>query len=346
MPGYLQNQARITQIKSVYTPNQVANYLSAIKFEPTTSEDDIVNARFTTSVENLERIMRNHLLTFPWENTMMHYAPDHKMDVSANGLYERFIHRAQGGSYCFGQNGLLLEILRGLGYRAYSGSARVNRNFQQPELVPAYGSLNHMVLFVQPGADGSETFFVDVGFGAYGLVRPIPLSDSQDDWVYGAFPGEAHRFTRTLPFHSSLDPASNPAQKKWNLEVGTAENGVLDLNNPWKRLYSFTEEEFTQNDYEDANIAVSQTAEVTLFTENVLAVKYALDTSGVNPESDLCRLILYGKEVRKNGQAGSEVLRTLEKEHERLDALKQLFGIEISQAGIGNIQGRRPALPV
>lgn len=39
------------------------------------------------------------------------------MDVSPAGVYERMVVQRKGGSYCFGQNGLLLGMLRGLGYR-------------------------------------------------------------------------------------------------------------------------------------------------------------------------------------------------------------------------------------
>lgn len=38
------------------------------------------------------------------------------MDVSIEGLFDRLVKRRMG-SYCFGQNGLLLEMLRGLGFR-------------------------------------------------------------------------------------------------------------------------------------------------------------------------------------------------------------------------------------
>jgi arylamine N-acetyltransferase len=38
------------------------------------------------------------------------------MDVTANGAFRRLVEERKG-SYCFGQNGLLLGMLRGLGYR-------------------------------------------------------------------------------------------------------------------------------------------------------------------------------------------------------------------------------------
>ena len=43
---------------------------------------------------------------------------DHLMDVTSQGLFQRLVVDRKGyGSYCFGHNGLFLDILRGLGYR-------------------------------------------------------------------------------------------------------------------------------------------------------------------------------------------------------------------------------------
>lgn len=119
------------------------------------------------------------------------------MDVSPEAVYDRFIHDAKG-SYCFGQNTLLLGVLRCLGFRAYSGAARVNLQHNDPTKVPYYRSLTHMLLFVQPDQDSNKTWMVDVGFGALGLVRPIPLLDHKESGVevQGAFHGEVHRLMR------------------------------------------------------------------------------------------------------------------------------------------------------
>jgi arylamine N-acetyltransferase len=121
------------------------------------------------------------------------------MDVSPKAVYDRFINHAKG-SYCFGQNTLLLGVLRALGFRAYSGAARVNLWHNDPEKEPYYRSLTHMLLFVQPNPGNEETWVVDVGFGALNLVRPVPLLDSAESGergeVQGAFTGEVHRLTR------------------------------------------------------------------------------------------------------------------------------------------------------
>jgi arylamine N-acetyltransferase len=42
--------------------------------------------------------------------------PEHHMAVTPEDMYQRMVV-ANRGSYCFGQNGLFLHMLRGLGYR-------------------------------------------------------------------------------------------------------------------------------------------------------------------------------------------------------------------------------------
>lgn len=40
------------------------------------------------------------------------------MDVSPQGIFQQIVLGGSGhGSFCYGMNGLLLEALRGLGYR-------------------------------------------------------------------------------------------------------------------------------------------------------------------------------------------------------------------------------------
>jgi arylamine N-acetyltransferase len=47
----------------------------------------------------------------------LYSTPEHFMDVSPQGVFQRLVQDHKGGSYCFGQNTLFLGMLRGLGYR-------------------------------------------------------------------------------------------------------------------------------------------------------------------------------------------------------------------------------------
>ncbi|KAF8879269.1 hypothetical protein BD779DRAFT_1789009 [Infundibulicybe gibba] len=107
----------IKRVPSVYTPAQVAEYLRCVGLTQYT-EADIVRGGFPTSFDNLGLLVRHHLLAFPFEHTGMHYTSDHAMDVTPAGIFQRLV-RERGGSYCFGLNGMFLQILRGLEYRCW-----------------------------------------------------------------------------------------------------------------------------------------------------------------------------------------------------------------------------------
>ena len=69
---------------------------------------------------------------------------------------------------------------------------------------PVFTSLSHMIIFVQPFEGSNQTYLVDVGYGSRGLVRPILLSDAEDNTVMGINPAETHRLTRSPHPHSSI----------------------------------------------------------------------------------------------------------------------------------------------
>ncbi|THU83475.1 cysteine proteinase [Dendrothele bispora CBS 962.96] len=157
------------------------------------------------TLENLNIITRLYLVAFPFESTTIHYSTHHSMDVSPQGLYQRLVIE-RNGSYCYGLNGLLLWMLLGMGYRAYSGQARVNTTPNGWD-TPRYIQMSHMVLFVQPmhwptvtngdtDATNNARYLVDVGFGGGGLTRPMLLDDREDNFILGTGPTERHRLRR------------------------------------------------------------------------------------------------------------------------------------------------------
>lgn len=74
------------------------------------------------SLENLEAIHRQHLLSIPYENLdQMNGTP---LDLSPEGLFDKMISRARGG-YCFELQGLLCHLLQSLGYKVTQYAARM-----------------------------------------------------------------------------------------------------------------------------------------------------------------------------------------------------------------------------
>lgn len=71
--GTLRDGLHIKTVPSCYSPAQVAQYLARIGYTPTEHTDRLIaNGGFPTTLENIERLIRLHLLTFPFENTAMH----------------------------------------------------------------------------------------------------------------------------------------------------------------------------------------------------------------------------------------------------------------------------------
>ena len=79
------------------------------------------------------------------------------------------------------QNLLLREMLRAIGFRCYSTSARVNMAHPFNDGMDL-GSLAHMVIFAQvdevvKGVSDERVYLVDAGFGGLNLVQPIALGE-------------------------------------------------------------------------------------------------------------------------------------------------------------------------
>ncbi|EAU86607.2 hypothetical protein CC1G_07803 [Coprinopsis cinerea okayama7 len=352
--GYLSNGLWIKTQPSFYTPAQIARYLDYVKFSSPVSPSDI--GRFQPSLEALEEIMRCHLLTFPWENTAMHYTEDHSMDVSPEGLYCRFVEEGKG-SYCFGHTTILLGILRGLGFRVYAGAAKVNHHHQTADKPPVYGFLTHAILFVQPIPNSNETFIADVGFGSLNFARPVPLREGAV--VRGAFDGEWQRLVRGVNHDSAVENANDSPHRRWHLEVIRYPRGaVVDETKKWKRFYSFTEEEFSVGDYEDASFLVSQRPGKGIFWNMLLCGKAFVDDddddddgeegdSNSTPSANSTnyyRLFLVNDEVKRYDKKGVRVVRVVRGESERLDVLREVFGVTIAREAVRYMEGRVPYL--
>lgn len=66
-------------------------------------------------------------------------AATHEVDVSLGNVYKRLVENGQGGTWCCGHNGLLLGMLRALGYRCVSSDVfalLLNRNCRTELMVP------------------------------------------------------------------------------------------------------------------------------------------------------------------------------------------------------------------
>ena len=124
---------------------------------------------------SLEALHLAHLSAIPFENVDVRLGRPIRLDPES--IDEKLVARCRGG-YCFEQNTLFARVLRALGFEVDTLEARV-----RPRDGTGPHPRTHMTLRV--GAEGGN-YLVDVGFGAFGPLQPVPL----DGTISGQLDGE------------------------------------------------------------------------------------------------------------------------------------------------------------
>jgi N-hydroxyarylamine O-acetyltransferase len=134
------------------------------------------------SASTLRRLHEAHRETFLFDNLAIQEGGS--ISVEPQDIARKFLDYGRGG-YCFEQNTLFVTMLRACGFECATLLGRVRRG------PPETWARTHMVLRVGTTSGGSSpsaarapdtepaenVWLADVGFGAVGLVEPIPLRD-------------------------------------------------------------------------------------------------------------------------------------------------------------------------
>lgn len=118
------------------------------------------------TLQTLNTIHRQHLLTVPYENLDIHL--DRTLELNEAAFFEKIVLEKRGG-WCYEMNGLLALALRELGFEVQYLSGAVNR-----EKHGAKAEGTHLVLLVQL----DKPYLADVGFGD-GILEPLPLQEGE-----------------------------------------------------------------------------------------------------------------------------------------------------------------------
>jgi len=116
-------------------------------------------------VETLRRLHAAHRETFLFENLSIQTGG--RISLAIEDLQQKFIDEGRGG-YCFEHNTLFAAALCDLGFTPITQLGRVRRG------PPERWCRTHMILRL-PVRD--EVWMADVGFGAVGLIEPMPLRE-------------------------------------------------------------------------------------------------------------------------------------------------------------------------
>lgn len=236
------------------------------------------------ALEPTEEVLRAlhlaHATHIPFENLDILLGRPIRLDLAS--LQAKLVRGGCGG-YCFEQNTLLAAVLEEIGFPVTRLAARVRAG--ATTVLPR----THMLLLVR--CDG-RTWLADVGFGAEGLLHPVPFGT-----------GEVSE------------------QFSWSYRVVQEDGGPWVLQSlhgeDWTDLYAFTLEPQHAVDYEMANHFTSTHPE-SRFRRTVTA---QLATPGMR------RVLRFGELVVDEG---STVTRhTIADPDELLAVLDESFGLRM-----------------
>jgi len=117
-----------------------------------------------------DALMRLHMAqatTIPFENLDIHIHRGSPIRLDLSSIVRKLVRSPRGG-YCYEQNGLFRAALMALGFQVTCLGARTLMGVSPPLRVPK----THMALLVELNG---RRWLADLGFGAFGLLLPIPL---------------------------------------------------------------------------------------------------------------------------------------------------------------------------
>jgi arylamine N-acetyltransferase len=229
------------QIRATFTKDQLSKYFDRLKIPENKRQYKVANLENEDALKYLALLQKHHLAEIPFENLTLHYSTHHQVSIHPEALFKKIIGDNNGrGGYCMENNCLFATFLYTLGFKIYSGGARV---FDGGE----WTGWSHMVNLV---TIGDTKYHVDVGFGAEGPAVPMPLDHS-----------------------GTIQPHISPAvaRLQWRNIPGNTD--------PSQRLWVYEHRRNDESEWVIMNYYTS-TSHKTFFTRTVVVDKKILDENG------------------------------------------------------------------
>lgn len=175
--------------------------------------------------------------------------------------------------------------------------------------------------------DGTK-YLVDVGFGSKEPVQPVPLK--QEGYEFdGICKRRCKLALQHIPQHTNKN---DPSQRLWVYSV----KDNTDPHADWEQMYSFTEVEFFDSDFEVMNYFVS-TKPQSWFVQQVVAFRLMVDEETDEIHGELILNQDYVRYIENNGTNRPVV--TLRNEAERIAALQTYFDMVLTEREKKGIKG-------
>jgi arylamine N-acetyltransferase len=187
----------------------------------------------------------------------------------------------------------------------------------------AHGTIRRHVVNIVTLSDGSR-YSTDVGFGGDGPIKPLPLVDGHITPNLGS--QEVRLSHEVIP-----DFLTEP-QKLW---VYQYRNGT---DRPWNSFYTFSETEWLPADFDVVNTWAS-TNPGSFQTTTMLIVRFLRRESQIHGKA-----MLVNGDVKQNLGGKTSLLMSCQTEEERVEALRSVFGITLTDEQREGIKGRATEL--
>jgi arylamine N-acetyltransferase len=210
-------------------------------------------------------------------------------------------------------------VLRSLGYEVRNCGGRVSRAMSPfPEVrrnqAMTYDGWNHMLNLVRLD---NEWYVVDVGMGSMGPNLPYPLRDGFE--TTSVAPRKIRIQSRAI-----AESHGTHSNKLWCYDI--CYDSIDDAESVWVPVYCFTETEFLPQDYEIMSWYTS-THKNSFFTKYVTSTKMVMDETR---KRIVGNVTLFGGNIKETIGSDRRVVKDCTTEDERIDALKDIFGIELT----------------
>jgi arylamine N-acetyltransferase len=173
----------------------------------------------------------------------------------------------------------------------------------------------------------SEKYVVAVGNGPKNMIVPLPLVEDGVA-VSGIRPEEIQLIRTGIPDNE------DPDEKVWVYQWRK------DAESEWKNQFCFTELEFRHEDFMILNFYTSSSPLV-LFTQRVICSRMLLDET----EETIVGLLFLSQSLRRSVNGVIELVKEFNSEQDRLDALREHFGIEFSASEVEAIKNTAMEIP-
>ncbi|KAK2028768.1 cysteine proteinase [Colletotrichum zoysiae] len=266
-------------------------------------------------LELLSNLQLYHICAIPYENLGLHYAKDVDISLDVQKIFRKCTSNGRGG-YCMENTIFFNHVLRSLGFDVYVTGARARPRVND---VPQgdYTGWMHVVNIVK--LDDGTRYMVDVGFGGDLATKPLPL-----------IPGRVTLNLGTQEVRLDFDkiPHMSSDQKLWIYQYRNSPT------QPWNASFCFTEVEFLPQDLEVMNFYTSRST--TCFqTFTLLVVKFLR-----RGDELYGKRMLVNRDVKENLGGTTNLIRECVSEEERITALREMFGIILTEEETWGIKGR------